>query len=178
MKVEIIRHPTDADWMRCKMLALGTEGKEPTTPPSDEWKLKILAARHSPIRTLMFTIRMEVPYWVSVHYVRHKIGVEHYVRSQRNDRQHDYDRNAARQDVPVVHVMDLNAEALITIIQKRLCGKAAKETREMAGLIRDAVLETNPEFCDVLIEPCMYHYYDGYCHEMKPCGHGIAEVYR
>jgi thymidylate synthase ThyX len=123
----------------------------------------------------MFTIRMEVPYWVSVHYVRHKVGVEHYVRSQRNDRQHDYDRNAARQDVPVVHVMDLNAEALITIIQKRLCGKAAKETREVAKLIANEVLKVNPEFFDVLREPCLYN---GYCHEMRPCGNGIAEVYR
>lgn len=175
MRVELLRHPTDHDWMRCKALALGTEGKEAVTPPSDEWKREILIARHSPIRTLMFTVKMEVPYWVSVHYVRHKIGVEHYVRSQRNDRQHDYDRNAARQDTPVVHVMDLNAEALITIIQKRLCGKAAKETREVAEAICDAVLEVNPEFEDVLVKPCLYN---GSCHEMRPCGHGIAEVYR
>jgi thymidylate synthase ThyX len=74
--------------------------------------------------------------------------------------------------------MDLNADALITIVQKRLCHKAAKETREVAKLIANAVLESNPEFFDVLREPCMYHYYDGYCHEMRPCGHGIAEVYR
>jgi hypothetical protein len=175
MKVEILRHPTDADWMRCKMLALGTEGKDAVTMPTEGWKLKILAARHSPIRTLPFTIKMEVPYWVSVHYVRHKIGVEHYVRSQRNDRQHDYDRNAARQDTPVTHVMDLNADALITIVQKRLCHKAALETREIARLIADEVLRTNPEFFDVLREPCLYN---GYCHEMRPCGNGIAEVYR
>ncbi len=175
MRVELLRHPTDADWMRCKALALGTEGKEPTTPPSDEWKREILIARHSPIRKLMFTIRMELPYWVSVHYVRHKIGVEHYVRSQRNDRQSDYDRNAARQDTSVTHVMDLNADALITIVQKRLCHKAAFETREVAEMIRDVVVATNPEFAEVLTKPCLYN---GSCHEMRPCGNGIAEVYR
>lgn len=64
--------------------------------PSDEWKRRILDAGHSPIRTLMFTVRMEIPYYVSVHFVRHKVGVEHYVRSQRNDRQSDYDRTKAR----------------------------------------------------------------------------------
>ena len=175
MRVEILRHPTDADWMRCKMLALSTEGKEVMTPPSDEWKRRILIARHSPIRTLMFTIRMELPCWVGVHYVRHKVGVEHYVRTQRDDRQYEYDRDAARQDVPVRHTMDLNADALITIVQKRLCGKAHQRTREMAGLIRDAVLETNPEFDKVLVKPCLYN---GSCHEMRPCGHGIAKVYR
>ena len=168
MKVEILRHPTDHDWMRCKALALGTEGKEPTTPPSDEWKRRILEARHSPIRTLMFTVRMDVPYWVSVHYVRHKVGVEHYVRSQRNDRQSDYDRNAARQDTPVTHVMDLNADALITIVQKRLCHKAAKETQEVARLIADEVLKVNPEFFDVLTEPCVFNGRN--CHEMRSCG--------
>ena len=97
IKVEILRHPTDEDWERCKMLAMNTIGKRWSGEVTDEWKNKILKAEHSPIRTLMFTVRMELPYWVSTHFVRHKYGVEHYVSSQRNDRQDKYDRREAPQ---------------------------------------------------------------------------------
>ena len=56
MKVEILRFPTDTDWLRCKKLALGTVGKDTDTPPTDEWKEKILRSEHSPIRTcLLYT---------------------------------------------------------------------------------------------------------------------------
>lgn len=42
---------------------------------------------HSPIRTQLFWITMdELPTFVSVHCVRHKIGIEHYCRSNREDR--------------------------------------------------------------------------------------------
>ena len=54
MLVEILRFPTDTDWLRCKKLALGTVGKNTDIPPTDEWKKKILKSEHSPIRTLMF----------------------------------------------------------------------------------------------------------------------------
>ena len=91
MEVEILRHPEQEDWERCKMLALNTIGKKYAgTEITDAWKHAILKAEHSPIRTLMFTIRLTIPYFVSVHLVRHKIGIEHYVQSQRNDRQTNY----------------------------------------------------------------------------------------
>lgn len=167
-KVEVLRHPTEEDWQRCKMLALSTVKDNPSCGPvSDEWKRKILRAEHSPIRTLMFTIRMEVPYWVSVHFVRHKYGVEHYVKSQRNDRQHDYDRNKAPQDAMVTHVMDINAQELIQMARMRLCFQAAKETQEVMILICDAVVEACPEFSESFMPKCMAY---GYCNEFKSCG--------
>ena len=67
IKVEIIKYPTDEDWLFCKQCALNTIGKNSTKLPSDEWKAKILNAEHSPIRTLWFAFKMEIPYWVSVH---------------------------------------------------------------------------------------------------------------
>lgn len=74
MKVEILKHPTKEDWALCKQFALNTMGKNMVTLPTDEWKVKILEAEHSPIRVLNFVIKMEIPSWVSVHYVRHNIG--------------------------------------------------------------------------------------------------------
>ena len=82
MHIEILRHPEESDWERCKLLALNTVGKKHLKGKvSEEWKRKMLKAEHSPIRTLMFTIRLTIPYFVSTHLVRHKIGVEHYVQS-------------------------------------------------------------------------------------------------
>lgn len=169
VSVEILRHPTDEDWRRCKMLALNTIGRRYAgSEVTEDWKRKILRSEHSPIRTLMFTIRMELPYWVSVHFCRHKYGVEHYVSSQRNDRQDRYDRTRAPQGAFVVHVMDINAAELMQMARMRLCRQASVETRMVMTLIRDAVVEVNPEFADFLQPKCVIH---GGCNEFVPCGY-------
>jgi thymidylate synthase ThyX len=166
MTITMLEYPTEKDWMEVKRRALVTIGKTPVTPPDDEWKRKILEARHSPIRYLRFSFLLEgLPYWVSVHLCRH-VHAQPYVRSQRNDRQSDYDRNAARQDAPVSMIWDMNAEELITVVQKRLCRQAAEETREVAEEIRRLVLEQCQEFKAVLVKPCEFN---GVCHEMHPC---------
>jgi hypothetical protein len=131
VNVEVLRTPNDEDWERCKMLALNTVSKTFSGEVTEEWRRKILRSEHSPIRTLMFTVRMEVPYYVSVHFSRHKYGVEHYVTSQRNDRQSEYDRKKAPQDAPVVHIMDINAQELMFMARRRLCGMADPATRQV-----------------------------------------------
>ena len=168
MKVEILRYPTQQDWDRCKMLALSTEGKTMMMKASDEWKYKMLRCEHSPIRTLMFTIKLiDIPYWVSNHLVRHKYGIEHYVKSQRNDRQDEYDRNTAPQSTPVTHIIDVNAQELIFMARKRLCSKAAEETKRVMEMIVDKVLKLCPEFQPFLVPQCQYL---GRCPEIHSCG--------
>lgn len=170
MKVEILKYPTEEDWLLCKRVTLNTVSKDSTKMPSDEWKVKLLEAEHSPVRTLNFCIKMiDIPYFVSVHFVRHKFGVEHFVTSQRNDRQTRYDRNKAPQDAPVTHIMYLNAQSLINIAHKRLCFQASKETRELMNLIVEEVLKTNPEFKTVLVPNCVYR--GGKCTEFNCCGY-------
>lgn len=127
--VRILKMPTEDDWIFVKRCALVTVGKNVITLPDLEWKKKILRARHSPIRELRFAFELKIPYWVSVHLCRH-VHAQPYVRSQRNDRQGEYDRNAARQDEPVTMIWTMNAEELMTIANKRLCKQASKETRE------------------------------------------------
>lgn len=173
--IQLIRYPGPGDWERCKLLALSTVGKKFPGEVSDDWKRKILRAEHSPIRTLMFTIRMDVPSYVSVHFCRHKYGVEHYVMSQRNDRQSNYDRREARQDAPVVHIMDLNAQALMTMARRRLCGQADPETRRAMESIVGAVVVKCPEFAEVLVPMCEYQ---GKCPEFRPCGRFEATLRR
>lgn len=167
MKVSILKRPTEEDWLFCKRCALKTIGLAPKTPPNDEWKRKILRARHSPIRELPFAFLLEdIPYWVSVHLCRH-VHSQPYARSQRNDRQSKYDRGKAPQDAPISMIWTMNAEEWLTICNKRLCNQASKETREVIEMIRDEVAETNPEFIDEMVPMCVR---EGECHEMYPCG--------
>lgn len=167
MKVELIKHPTEADWAEVKRRALVTVGREAVTPPSAKWRADILRARHSPIRWLVFSFRIECPYWVSVHLCRHHVGAQPYVRSQRNDRQAMYDRNKAPQDAPVVMILDLNAEALLTLANKRLCWQASEETREVVRKMCDLAAEACPEFEPELVPMCVRN--GGVCHEMHSC---------
>nr|MCR5838537.1 hypothetical protein [Kiritimatiellia bacterium] len=77
--------------------------------PSSKWKKRILLAEHSPVRKLCFNWKwVDLPYWVSVHFVRHKFGIEHFVSTQRTDRT-GVQRDANRQDAPVMHECFANA---------------------------------------------------------------------
>ena len=169
MKVELLESPDDMDWVEVRRRCLVTVGRRylDANPPSMEWRRKILEARHSPIRYLRFSFYIECPYWVSVHLCRH-VHAQPYVRSQRNDRQSDYDRNAARQDAPVAMIWDVNAEELMVIANKRLCKKASPETREVVEMMRKEVEQVCPEFRGLLVPMCEYQ--GGVCHEMKSCG--------
>ena len=107
---------------------------EGTKEPSSKWKKTILLAEHSPIRKLVFSWKwINLPYWVSVHFVRHKFGIEHFVSTQRTDRT-GTDRTGARQDAPVEHECFANAQAVMFISRRRLCSQASPETRAAAGV--------------------------------------------
>lgn len=168
MKITLLEYPTAYDWNECKRRALVTVGKFDFDPPTHEWCRAILNARHSPIRRLRFSFLMEdVPSWVSVHLCRH-VHAQPYVKSQRNDRQSDYDRTKAPQDAPVCMIWDMNAESLMDIANKRLCKQASKETRAVVKEICKLVSEKCPEFTPFLVPQCVYN--GGVCREMKPCG--------
>ena len=166
MLVKMLEWPTEADWLEVKRRALVTIGKSPKDAPTDEWKRAILRARHSPIRRLHFAFYIECPYWVSVHLCRH-VHAQPYVKSQRNDRQGEYDRNKAPQDAPVKMIWDMNAEELITIANKRLCRQASEETRAVVQMMCNEVLIQCPEFDGQLEPQCSRN--GGVCHEMSPC---------
>ena len=168
MNITLLEYPTAYDWYECKRRALVTVGKYNFEPPSEEWRHKILSARHSPIRSLRFSFLIEdIPSWVSVHLCRH-IHAQPYVKSQRNDRQKDYDRNNAPQDAPVSMIWDMNAEELMIIANKRLCMQASEETREVVQAMCALAGTKCPDFLPFLVPMCEYH--GGVCHEMKPCG--------
>ena len=169
MTVEMIKYPAEEDWLFCKQCTLNTVGKTTTSLPSKEWKEKLIKSEHSPIRTLWFGFKLEIPYWVSVHLVRHKFGVEHFVSTQRDDRhpEEEVSRSESPQGKMVSHIIYLNAQAFINIAHKRLCNQASAETRDVVKEMVRLALETNPEFKEVLVPNCIYR--GGVCTEMFSC---------
>jgi len=167
LKITMIESPTEKDWLEVKRRALVTMGLNPKNGPDFSWKKRILQAEHSPIRRLFFSFYIEnIPSWVATHLCRH-IHAQPYVKSQRNDRQDNYDRNKAPQDAPVDMIWDMNAEELMTVAHKRLCNQASLETRKVVREICRLVLDKYPEFEGLLVPQCEYR--NGKCTEMFPC---------
>lgn len=118
---------------------------------------------HSPLRTQEFWVKMvDIPTFVSIHLVRHKIGVEHFVKSNRTDR-----GGTGKEDryTPVTHTMKINAQALIFLARKRLCAAASRETREVMWAIKNACPEWLAPY---MVAECIYR--GGWCHELRSCG--------
>ena len=169
MEVKLLKFPTEQDWLWVKQCTLNTVGKKLKSNSrvvDFEWKQKLLASEHSPIRELWFGIKMDIPYFVSTHFVRHHIGVNHYVQSQRDDRAGGL-RSEKPQTAMVSHIMSINAQELVFMSHKRLCKQASVETRKVMKMICDEVLKVCPEFKGLLVPQCVYR--GGICSEMFPC---------
>lgn len=139
-------------------------GKE----PSDNFKRMLVKSEHSPLRTLLYKVRMEnIPSFVSVHFVRHKCGVEHFVSSNRPD------RNGGNENIgrwsPVNHVMVVNAQELLFMARRRLCSQASRETRWTMKLIIRELKKIDPILANFMMPMCAYR--GGFCPEPKGCGH-------
>ena len=154
-------------WIRVKNHCRTTVRKEFTDKePSDTFKKKLLIAEHSPIRLLEFDWTWkEIPYYVAMEWARHKF--EKFISSQRNDRQNEYNRNAARQDTPVIFDGYANMQNLIDAWRKRLCYQATTEARGFAEDFKIELRKTHPFESDVLVPNCIYR---AGCPEMHSCG--------
>ncbi len=143
--------------------------------PSNQWKRKMLLAEHSPIRKLIVSWKwLNLLSWVSVHFVRHKYGIEHWVRSQRTDRT-NVNRDNLTQSELIEHECEANAQSIINISRKRLCHQASKETREAWIKFLDLLKDREPELYSVCVPDCIYR---GWCYEYNSCGYYKTEDYK
>lgn len=159
------------DWDVVRKAALTTIWRDSDgSVPSDEWKKKILLARHSPMEALIFLVEIhEIPYWVSVHLVRHKVGITHWVSSQRDDRhENPLPRAEMPQGALVNHTMLINAQALIAVSKKRLCLLASSETRRVWLGVKRAIADVDPIMAWAMRPEC--EWCGGFCPEMNGCG--------
>ena len=146
-------------------------GKE----PSDNFKRKILRAEHSPIRSLIYCFKItNLKSWVATHLVRHHVGVEKWVRTQRTDRT-GINRDELPQGAEVEMELEANAQALINMSRKRLCSQASPETREVMEAIKKEVSERDKFMAEVMVKECIYR---GYCPEMWSCNYDKTENFQ
>jgi hypothetical protein len=142
--------------------------------PSSQWKRRMLLCEHSPVRQLIVKCKWyDLKSWVSVHFVRHKIGIEHWVRTQRSDRT-SVSRDDLPQDSLIEHEFEANAQALISISRRRLCQLASVETRQAWQAVLDQIKEAEPELYGACVPDCVYR---GWCFEYKSCGFHKTEAY-
>lgn len=178
------------DWMRVVNAARRTVGKTPIKhEPSSKFKKKILLAEHSPIRLLEYDFTIEnIRQWVTTHVVRHHVGCEKFVNTQRQDI-NDEIESITKKIIDVLsregllhdgwrerdylfqgqeNTMDMscNAQAFINISRKRLCRCASPETREAWGIVIEALREVDPILAEKCVPECIYR---GFCPEFDKC---------
>lgn len=175
MKIDIFKH--EDNWQDVKDSTMNTIGKTTGKYPTSEWKRKLIMAEHSPIRRIKFYWRwVDLFYWVSVHFVRHKIGIEHWVSTQRTDRT-NVNRNEKSQNAPVTHACEADAQAMINISRKRLCNCASSETRQAWQEVKNEIAKVEPELASCMVKECVYR---GFCPEKISggCGYVKTEQYK
>ena len=142
--------------------------------PSSSWKRRMLLAEHSPIRQISIKAKWyDLPYWVSTHFVRHWLGIIHWVRTQRTDRT-GVDRDMLPQGALVEHEFEANTQAVINISRKRLCTQASKETKMSWELFIASFEDKEPELASCCVPECVYR---GFCPEYISCGYHKTEAY-
>ena len=167
MKVEL--KDVKGTWIDVVNRARTTVGKDELgKEPSDTFKKKILLAEHSPIRSLIYCFKIEdVKSWVATHLVRHHVGVEKWVRTQRTDRT-GTNRDELPQGALVDMELEANPQALINMSRKRLCNQASPETREVMQDMKKEVSKRDEFLARVMVKECVYR---GFCPEMQGCGY-------
>ena len=189
------------DWIRVVNAARRTWGKKPIDhEPSDKFKRKILLAEHSPIRLLEYDFTIEnIRQWVSTHLVRHSVGCEKFVHTQRQDineqieniskriidilreegllREGWRERDYLFQGEPNDMDMTCNAQSFINISRKRLCiGCASPETRLAWEIVIEKLKEIDPILAEKCVPECMYR---GFCPEFdRCCGYVNSKAYQ
>lgn len=168
MKKISIKVKRVTSWKRALNAARQTVGKKALNKePSDEWKDSILYAEHSPIRLIEYDIQFKnIPNFVAGHLVRHFMGTEKFVESNRQDRTGKNPTEINRL-TPVNMNMTCNAQALINISRKRLCSCASAETRMAWKHVKKEVEKIDPLMAKHMVPECVYR---GFCPEINTCG--------
>jgi hypothetical protein len=124
-------------------------------------------SQHSPIRERLFRFECVWPDRVHTHFVRHHIGANHYVSTQRPDRKGNPEPERR-------HALSVNAQWLINVSHWRLCRKAWDDTSAAFELIREAVQELDPALSRVMVPNCVFQ---GGCPEgRRGCGQYEAMI--
>lgn len=132
-------------------------------------------AEHSPIRSLIYCFKItDLKSWVATHFVRHHVGVEKWVSTQRTDRT-GVNRDELSQGQEVTMELEANAQALINMSRKRLCSQASPETREVMEATKEAASKRDKFLVRIMVKECVYR---GFCPEMESCNYDKTEKFK
>lgn len=136
---------------------------------------KMLLSPHSSSRAVKYRVYIEdIPYYAHVYLIRHSIGFEPHVFSQRDDYGvlEKTDRDERPQGFPVPMLFDANAQAILNIAQKRLCYKSHRVVQEVMEKLKCSLVYEGDVYDrllgNLMQRPCSW--WKGYCPEPKPCG--------
>ena len=131
-------------------------GKEPLGhEPSEDFKKRMMINEHGPLRNIWIKwVWPGMKYWEAMHWKTHVWPA--LTNTQRNDRQELYDRDEAPQKMPVNFRGEANPQHLIDTFRKRLCKKAAEETRNTAIDFKVTLRGIEPVISDGLVPNCVY----------------------
>ena len=173
MKIEITRVTSWTDVLNAARFTQRLPLK--SGEPSIKWKKKIIKAEHSPLRCLMFNIDFyDIPYYVSVHLVRH-VHSQPFVSTSRPDIDgHQPPREEQRKTDPVNMRLFLNAQEIINISKVRLCNKAEAKTKIIWRQVIEELRKIEPELANACVPNCLSK---SYCPEFKSCGFADSELF-
>ena len=141
--------------------------------PSDKFKRNIVIAEHSPLRCLQFFIDMyDIPYYVSVHFVRH-VHAQPFGSTSRPDIDGKVPPREEQRKTDLVNLRLLvNAQEIIHISRLRLCRCAEKETRQVWEAVIKELENIEPILAKACVPTCVYR---GFCPELTPCGYCFSD---
>ena len=153
----------------------GIDGSFRLVYPSIDFIKDMIKAEHSVIRCVQFFVEMiGIPSFVSTHLVRHSVGVQHFVASNREDRSGN-DSKEVNRLTPINHSMFINVQALINLSKKRLCRCASQETTDVWFGVKEAIECIDPIVAAHMVPECIYR--GGVCHEPKQKCCGLSPHY-
>ena len=163
-----VKVTNETSWKRALNAARRTVGKEPLDKePSDAFKLKSLIAEHSHIKLVEYLISFkDLKTWVGIHILRHPFVLP-FIHSQRDDRRDNpIPRDEMGQGTPNDQDFVMNAQTLINVSRKRLCGAAAADTRKAWKMVKKEIEKQEPIMASVMVPNCIYR---GFCPEGDRC---------
>jgi hypothetical protein len=145
----------DVNWLEIKDACMQTISKEAKGEPPKEWRRKLLICQHSPIRRGVIKWKMDVPFYVHAHMVRHGIGTNFFVATSRSDRTEIKDRSERKQTDIISMQMDANIQALINISAKRLCLCSDQQTIKYWKAVLEAIKEYDEDIYWACVPQCV-----------------------
>ena len=161
--IKVTRLNAVTSWSRALNAARRTVGK------SDIKKRTFRLMESKNVIGRTFSIRLveyewtweQIPQWVTVHFVRHHIGCEKFVHTQRPDRTgSQIPRGEHLQGELNEMDMTANAQEIMAISRVRLCNCASKETREAWTSMLQELKKIDPVLVSKCVPTCVYR---GFC---------------